>query len=218
MTLLPGRSVMRAGEGPWGSSASEFRNAGSGWRHALAACKERRIRVRAREAIVMKRIATLLALAALVCAQGAVGADAQDRQGPRHAQLRRQRHARRLRPARRAGQLDRARRRLLPRARGRDLQRSEQGQVRAADGQGPLHRAAVGRSRRAGAQHHLDLVARHLARAELRRRQLLRRPGLHGAQGAEGEFGARAQRRRRSACSRAPPPSSTSPTISAPTR
>ena len=35
---------------------------------------------------------------------------------------------------------------------------SEQGQVRAAVGQGPLHRAAVGRSRRAGAQHHLDVV------------------------------------------------------------
>ena len=46
------------------------------------------------------------------------------------------------------------------------------------------------------AQHHLDLLARHLARPELHRRQLLRRPGLHGAQGAEGEFGARAQRRR----------------------
>ena len=30
---------------------------------------------------------------------------------------------------------------------------------------------------------------------EFHRRQLLRRPGLHGAQGAEGEFGARAQRR-----------------------
>ena len=45
----------------------------------------------------------------------------------------------------------------------------------------------------------------------------LRRPGLHGAQVAEGEFGARTQRRRRSACSRAPPPSSISPTISAPT-
>ena len=45
------------------------------------------------------------------------------------------------------------------------------------------------------AQHHLDLVARHLARPELHRRQLLRRPGLHGAQDAEGEFGARAERR-----------------------
>ena len=34
------------------------------------------------------------------------------------------------------------------------------------------------------AQHHLDLVARQLARPQLHRRQLLRRPGLHGAQGA----------------------------------
>ena len=65
----------------------------------------------------------------------------------------------------------------------------------AADRQGPLHGAAVGRGRRAVPQHHLDLVARHLARTELHGRQLLRRPGLHGAQGAEGQFRARAQRR-----------------------
>ena len=94
-----------------------------------------------------------------------------------------------------AGPLGRPRRRVLQGARGRDLQRSEQGQVRAADREGPLHRAAIGRGRCAGAQHHLDLVARHLARPQLHRRQLLRRPGLPGAQGAEGEFGARAQRR-----------------------
>ena len=31
--------------------------------------------------------------------------------------------------------------------------------------------------------------------AQFHRRQLLRRPGLHGAQGAQGQFGARAQRR-----------------------
>ena len=42
---------------------------------------------------------------------------------------------------------------------------AEQGQIRAAVGQGPLHRAAIGRGRRAGPQHHLDLLARHLARA-----------------------------------------------------
>ena len=72
----------------------------------------------------------------------------------------------------------------------------EQGQVRAADREGPLHRAAIGRGRRARPQHHLDLVARHLARPQLHGGQLLRRPGLHGAQGAEGELGARAQRRR----------------------
>ena len=60
----------------------------------------------------------------------------------------------------------------------------------------PLHRAAVGRSRRAAAQHHLDDVARHHARHRFRRGQFLRRPGLHGAQGAEGQLGARAQRRR----------------------
>ena len=87
-----------------------------------------------------------------------IRADAEDGQGSRHPQLRRQRHAGRLRPARRAGQLDRPRRRRLPRRRRRDLQRRQQGQVRAAVGQGPLHRAAIGRSRRAGAQHHLDLV------------------------------------------------------------
>ena len=144
----------------------------------------------------MKRIVSTIALAAAmaVAATAALGPDAQHHQAARLRQLRRQGPGG-LRPARRAGQLDRPRRRLLPRARGRDLQRSDQGQVLAAHRQGPLHRAAVRRHRRAVAQHDLDALARHLARPELHRRQLLRRPGLHRAQGPEGELGARAHRR-----------------------
>ena len=51
----------------------------------------------------------------------------------------------RLRPARSAGQLDGIRRRFLPRHCGGDFQRSDQGQVRAADSRQPLHRAAIRR-------------------------------------------------------------------------
>ena len=127
---------------------------------------------------------------------GRIGPDTQHDQAARLAQLRIERHARRVRPAGLARALGRARCRFLQGAGGGDLQRPDQGQVRAADGEGPLHRAAIGRGRCARPQHHLDLVARHLARAELQRRQLLRRPGLHGAEVAQAQFGARTRRRR----------------------
>ena len=50
-----------------------------------------------------------------------------------------------------------------------------------------LHGAAGGRGRPAVAQHDLDADARRPARPRFRRRQLLRRPGLHGAEEARGE-------------------------------
>ena len=102
-----------------------------------------------------------------------------ERHDPRRRQeeglrpVRGQHRASRLRRDQRRRRMDRLRRRLLPGRRRGDLQRSEQGQVHAAHRQGALHRAAVGRDRRAHPQHHLDDVARHLARPEVRRRQLL---------------------------------------------
>ena len=57
---------------------------------------------------------------------------------------------------RQPGQLDRPRRRLLPRHRGRGVRRYEQGQVDPADRATALYRSPVGRDRRAVAQHHLD--------------------------------------------------------------
>ena len=62
------------------------------------------------------------------------------------------------------------------------------------------------------------LTARHRARPRFRRRQLLRRPGLHGAEEARREERQGAERRHGLRRSPAPPPSSTSPTTSAPTR
>ena len=53
---------------------------------------------------------------------------------------------------------------LLPRGCGCDLQGRHQDQVRAADGQGALHRAAVRRDRRPVAQHDLDDEPRHVSR------------------------------------------------------
>ena len=49
--------------------------------------------------------------------------------------------------ARQPGQMERLRRRCLPRAVGRDLRRSGQGQIRAADRAAAFHRAAIGRGR-----------------------------------------------------------------------
>ena len=123
-------------------------------------------------------------------------------QGPRHAGVRRQHRPGRLLRGRQPGQVDRPGRRLLPRAGRRHPGRRQQGALLAADGAAALHRAAVGRGRRAVAQHHLDADARRLAGHALRRRHLLRRPGLHGAeepereerQGAEGRHRVRAVR------------------------
>ncbi len=118
------------------------------------------------------------------------GRDACGGQGARSAHLRRKRHAGGLWHARSARQLDRLRCRFLPRLGGGDFQRSGQGEIRAVDRQGSLHRPAIGRSGRALAQHDVDVVARHFARARFSRGDLLRRPGFYGAQSSEGEFGA----------------------------
>ena len=99
--------------------------------------------------------------------------------------------------ARRQGRLDGPRRRLLQGDRGGRTGRRQQGQVRADDRQGALHRPAVGRDRRAGPQHDLDAAARHSLGPQLRRRQLLRRPGLHGEEVARREDRQGAQRRHR---------------------
>ena len=109
--------------------------------------------------------------------------------------MRRQHRPRRLLQSRRRRQLVGPRRRRLPRRRRRAVRRRRGGQVHAADRQGAVHRAAVGRGRRAVAQHDLDARARHRARPRLRRRDLLRRPGLHGAEGARRQERARARRR-----------------------
>ncbi len=92
-------------------------------------------------------------------------------------------------------QLVGTRRRRLPRRGGRAVRRRRGGQVHAADLEGTVHGAAVRRGRRPVAQHHLDARPRQLARPRLHRRDLLRRPGLHGAQGARREERARARRR-----------------------
>ena len=87
------------------------------------------------------------------------------------------------------------RRRRLPRRRCGGVRRRQGGQIHAAHRQGAVHRRAVRRGRRAVAQHHLDAQSRQRARARFRRRDLLRRPGLHGAQVARGQERARAGRR-----------------------
>ncbi len=143
----------------------------------------------------MKRTILLLTavVRGLVRGRG-IGADAQDGEGSRRAPVRRQSGRRRILQSRRQGQLDRLRRRFLPRDRGCGPQRSDQGEVHAAVRQGSVRAAQDRRDRRAVAQYHLDAVARRLVR-QFRGDHLLRRPGLHGAQGAQGQFGARAQRR-----------------------
>ena len=131
------------------------------------------------------------------CRLGGLCPDAQHDQEQGHSQLRLEHRACRVRDSRQAGQLDRLRRGLLPRRRGGDLQRSRQGEIRSDHRPESTHRAAIRRCRRPGAQHHLEPVARHLARPQLHRRHVLRRPGLHRAQVAEGDVGARAIRRSR---------------------
>ncbi len=107
----------------------------------------------------------------------------------RRAQLRRQHRPRRLQRARRQGQLDWHRRRLLPCRRRRRPQRPGEGEIPAAQRQGTLHGAAVGRDRSPVAQHHVDHEPRHLARSRIRRRHVLRRLRIHDAQVAGPEVG-----------------------------
>ena len=87
-------------------------------------------------------------------------------------------------PARQPGQLDAASTSISAAPSPRRCSATPTRSVHAAHRAAALHRAAVGRGRRAVAQHDLDAVARHRARPRLRRRQLLRRPGLHGAEEA----------------------------------
>ena len=73
---------------------------------------------------------------------------------------------------------------------------AEQGEVGAAQRAAALHGAAVGRDRHPVAQHHLDADARCVARPRLHRRDLLRRPGLHGAEEARSHERQAAEERR----------------------
>ena len=113
----------------------------------------------------------------------------------------------RVRRGRRQQQLVGPRHRPVP-CRGRGpVRRRDQGQVHAAERQGALHRAAVGRDRRAVAQHDLDQLARQRARPEF--------PGVNYYDGQgfmAQEVAGRGQRARSStalpsACRPAPPPS-----------
>ena len=121
--------------------------------------------------------------------------DAQQREAEGLPDLRLEHGSCRLRPAGRAGQLDRPRRRFLPRHRGGDLRRPDQGPLHPARRQGPLHGAPVGRSRRPRPQLDRDDVARHAARPRFPGHQLLRRPGLHGPQEARRRLRQGAERR-----------------------
>ena len=68
----------------------------------------------------------------------------------------------------------------------RVLERRHEDQVDAAQRLAALRRAAVRRDRHPLAQHHLDADPRRVAGPELHRRDLLRRPGLHGAEEVQG--------------------------------
>ena len=76
--------------------------------------------------------------------------DPRRRQGPRHAEVRREHRLRRLRLPRRQRQVAGLRRRALPRHRRGGARRPDEGRVRADDRRDPLHRADLGRDRRAG--------------------------------------------------------------------
>ncbi len=101
--------------------------------------------------------------------------------------MRRQHRTGRLLAAGLEGGVARHRRRRLPRGRRRGVRRCCQGALHAAHGTAALHRAAVGGDRYPVAQYHLDPDARYQPRAQFHRRELLRRPGLHGASQAQGE-------------------------------
>ena len=138
----------------------------------------------------------LAAAAALAfAAVGGRGSDAESRAGPGQARMRRQSGRRRLLDQGRQGPVDRLRRRLLQGARRRHLQRPVEGGVRAALGRRTLRRAEGQEDRRPVAQFDLDDGPRGGFRPDLRRRHLLRRPGLPGAEGKERDLGARPRRR-----------------------
>ena len=144
-----------------------------------------RFRASREKAMSMKHsIPAALAIAAL-CPSCSRGQDARRGQGARPAGVRRQHLGAGLLQRRQPGSLDRPGRRLLPRRCRRGAERREQGEVRAAELAAALHVAAGGRDRRPVAQQHLDADAGCFPRRRVRRHQLLRRPGLHGADEAE---------------------------------
>ena len=120
--------------------------------------------------------------------------DAEADGAARRRVLRRQHRAARLLGRGRQGQLVGLRRRFLPRHRGGDLRRSEEGQFRPARRQGALRGTRQAQGRRAGAQLDLDDGAGDRLLPALRRRVVLRRPGLHGAARAQRRFRAGARR------------------------
>ncbi len=143
-------------------------------------------------------LSAALAAAALVLAGfGRLGADACGGQGAGRAPVRRQRGPAGLLQPRRARPVVGLRRRFLPRGRRGDLRRPQPSPARPAHRRGALSGAEGRQDRRPVAQLDLDHGARGLLRARLRRRHLLRRPGLHGAARDARLLGARARWRER---------------------
>ena len=71
---------------------------------------------------------------------------------------------------------------LLPRGGGRGVRQSRKGEVRAAEGLGPVSGAESWHDRPAGTQHHLDFSPRGGPQREVRGHPVLRRAGIHGAE------------------------------------
>ena len=117
-------------------------------------------------------------------------------QGAGRSRLRGQRGIARVLVGRRTRELVRVRRRLLPRARGRHFRRPEQGAARSAVRRRALPGAQGREDRRSLPQFDLDHGARDRVRAHLRRRDLLRRAGLHASPRNARQFGPRARRRK----------------------
>ena len=133
-------------------------------------------------------------------------ADPESRQGARYAQLRRQSGSAGLLQHGRQERVDRLRRRYLPRRGGGDFRRSREGDVLAARCGHPLFGAAVEPDRRVVAQLDMDDVTGKFARPDVRRRRLLRRPGLFCCAGMPGSTPPCSLAARRFAPRPAPPP------------
>jgi hypothetical protein len=93
--------------------------------------------------------------------------------------------------------------------RGGGAGRRRQGALHALTSHSASPRSSRARSDMLARNTDLDAHARHEPRTQLRRRQLLRRPGLHGPPQAEREEREGAERGHRYACSRGRPTSST---------
>ena len=136
---------------------------------------------------------------ALALAAGAASArDARRREGPRHAEVRHQHRPRRLRRARTPTASGRAS--TSPSA-ARSPRRSSatprRSSSRPTTGETRFTALASGEIDVLVAQLHLDLQPRRRPEVHLRRRQLLRRPGLHGVEGPRRHLGQGARRRHR---------------------